>query len=757
MPRPLRPPLYVALLCWAAAAGASELAIDAGPPVGVVRAEVPALPVGVGGFVRPGAWAPLGPATGGGAVVRVTDGDGLTLSRPVRFGAGGWAVFQAGRAESDVTVDFGGVVWTLRPGEDFTVLAPDERLWAAVNLPPALRRPDGGGDDAGPLDRPDRPVRVAAFDDAADLPAAPGALDTVRVLLADAADLPADSGFLRDWVAGGGHLVLSLSETADPPDWLPLTAGAPVPLTNRAALEQVAKAGSGRGTAAVINRLVPAVARPVAEEEVRTADGRVLARGEGGALVAEVPLGFGRVTAVGVSLHAAPLSGWAGLPAFLAEVVRRAPGAAPAEGAAAGELAGQVYAALEPEGGGGLSPGAVGVWALVLLAVVGPLDYLLVHRVLNRPALTWVTLPVWLGAAAGLAWTAAPDATAEPRRFELVDVDAAAGRARGTAWATVPAPAAGRATVRFAPADLPETSGVAARLGYAAEPGATFGGLYRGGGVGFVPGDYRIEGVEAVGVPLPERAAKRFRLDWAAAAPGLFAASLTDAGGTLRGTLSHRLPGALTDFVLVYGGRAYRPDPARVRIQGTGGELRPGEAWRADDPGVLRRDLRGFLTQVREVREGGGAFGNGAYGEADPLKESRRLVRTRYDARSRDFGAILPVLSFYDRAGGAAFAGLSNAELEPLDLSPLAGGGRAVLLGRLDAPLTTLATDFGPDDPIPAGPAETWVRAVLPVAGGEPEPSAEPPPAFRGPLRIDPDAVPAPRPRREGEPFDFGA
>ena len=691
--------------------------------------------VGVGGFVRPGAWVPLtaGPDFGadGPVAVRVTDGDGLRLERtpPV---AGGAALVQAGRAESTVEiVGEGTAPLTLRPGEDFTVLAPDERLWAAVGLPPALRRLNERGEvdpnAPGPVDRPGAPVRIAAFGAGEDLPAVPHGLGTVRALLIEASALPADDAFLRDWVAGGGHLILSLDAAGELPDWVPLAAGDPVPFTARSALERLAKAGSGRGTAAVINKLAPAAARPLDAADVLAADGRVLASGDGGALVAELPLGFGRVTAVAVSLHAPPLSGWAGLPAFLLELTRAAPGGGLGDSPPAGEIAGQVYGALEADAVGGLSPGAVGVWALALLVVIGPLDYLLVHRLLNRPALTWVTLPVWLIGAAGLAWWAAGAADPTPRRLEIVDVDVAAGRLRGAAWATVPAPAAGRLDVTFAPSAPVDQEPAhreegEPRLGYAAEPGATFGGLYRGGGVGLVPANYRIDDAEAIGVPLPERSSKRLRLDWDGPANDLVSSRLSAGETGLTGTLSHRFPGTLSDYFLVYRGRVYRPDPVRSPDSGAEpGTLPAGVDWGPGEAGVLRRDLRGFLTQVREVRERQTGFGGGG-DEASKYDDARRLVRTRYAARSRDFGVILPALSLYAQSGGAAFTGLSNAELEGLDLSATANTGRALLFGRLDAPLTDLRVTFGvlpreERDPASEAPV-TYLRVVLPVADG---------------------------------------
>ena len=75
------------------------------------------------------------------------------------------------------------------------------------------------------------------------------------------------------------------------------------------------------------------------------------------------------------------------------------------------------------------------------MLLLGPVDWFLCHRVLRRPAATWATLPVWLAAIGGAAWWAAGGGeVAGPSRVEIVDLDAATGRVRGAAWATVPRP-----------------------------------------------------------------------------------------------------------------------------------------------------------------------------------------------------------------------------------------------------------------------------------------------------------------------------
>ena len=717
----VRRSVLVPALLAAVAASCGVAAADELPPTAAV---------GVGGFVRPGAWAPLS-APGGVMAAAVVDGDGLTVARTFTrtiSDAPPVVLIQAGRAESPVTVTTEGTEVVLVPGVDFTPLSPRDRLWAAVNLPreavggAGMNGSRDGGRENGPYGFP---VRVAEFAAAADLPAVPGGLSSVRVILAEAGSgLSGEvADRLGDWVAGGGHLVLSADPAGGPlPDFVPVEAGEPEPLTAYSALEALAGRGGGSGGAARLNQLVPATVRPVDPAAVAAADGRVLARGDGGAIVCEVPVGFGRVTVCSVSLHAAPLATWGGLPEFLRELTRRGPARATADPPRGGrELAEQLSDAAEPAGGG-WSPGAVGLLVLGAVLLLGPVDWFLCHRVLKRPAATWATLPVWLAAIGGAAWWAAAGGeVAGPSRVEIVDLDAATGRVRGAAWATVPAPAGGRADVRLTSAGA-FGGRVEARLGFAADPSAEFGGLFRGGAAGAVPAGYVIEGVTARGVPLPEGAAASVRLDWSATGADVpVFSSLRESGGRLRGAVAHRLPGRLEDAILVHGGRVYRPDPAAGD-----GALDPCEPFRPDAPGARQRDLVGFLTQTRVTAE------------ADPGDDEvrERTTVSRYDPAGRDFAAVLPVLSFFERAGGTGYTGLTNAELEPLDLSAVAASGRAVLIGRLDDPLTDLAVDFG-DVAVPAGRSVTLVRVLLPVPDG---PAAAPagPAGPVGPARAGP-------------------
>ena len=164
-------------------------------------------------------------------------------------------LIQAGRAESPVTVTTEGVDVTAHAGRRLhDRWGPRDRLWAAVDLPRGAVGGAGmnGSRDDGRQNGPySFPVRVAEFAEAGELPAVPGGLSSVRVILAEAGpDLTGEvADRLGDWVAGGGHLVLSADPAGGPlPDFVPVDAGGPEPLTAYSALEALAgRGGSGGG------------------------------------------------------------------------------------------------------------------------------------------------------------------------------------------------------------------------------------------------------------------------------------------------------------------------------------------------------------------------------------------------------------------------------------------------------------------------------------------------------------------------------
>ncbi len=102
---------------------------------------------------------------------------------------------------------------------------------------------------------------------------------------------------------------------------------------------------------------------------------------------------------------------------------------------------------------------AISFWVVVAvflgyLALIGPVDYFLLRKVLRRMELTWVTFPPVMLAVCIAAYFTAHGLKGETLRVnqvDLVDVDCQSGRLRGTSWATLFSPRAETYDVAFQP------------------------------------------------------------------------------------------------------------------------------------------------------------------------------------------------------------------------------------------------------------------------------------------------------------------
>jgi hypothetical protein len=175
----------------------------------------------------------------------------------------------------------------------------------------------------------------------------------------------------------------------------------------------------------------------------------------------------------------------------------------------------------------------------------------------------------------------------------------------------------------------------------------------------------------------------------------------SDGAGRLSGTLTHRLPGPIEDWLLVYGNRVYRQMKKREDIETLPLESR--QVWRVEQPNVFQRELRAFLTgevSLTKKREG-----------ADLRDIIQR--RVEYDPLSRDPAMILRMLTFHREAGGTDYTSLTNNMLDAEDMSQLLRLGRAVLFGRLNHSVADIQIDGQAVKPTRE---LSYVRLILPVA-----------------------------------------
>lgn len=520
------------------------------------------------------------------------------------------------------------------------------------------------------------------------------------------------SAAIRDWVRDGGRLMLSvpksLTDIQSSPlaQWLPAQIGAePVAVRDLGALEAYA----GR------NLRIPMTGR-VTIAPVAATDGVSLASNRSDALLLRVPYGFGEVVILALDLTQPPLANWGAVNDLVRRVVELEPLPTDEKSAAEnvrgqltstgiGDLASQLGASLDhfpavrrP------SPWWSMVWLLAALVVVGPLDYVLVHRVLRRPHLTWITLPVWLIVFAGVAASAGSDwnqSSARLNQQDVVDVDAASQSVRVNSYATYYSPASQRVALTATPTSAAAT---ARGLNWFYIPESTTGGLYRPAGAEWGRTDYLVEPLAGRmnAVPVLKWSSRSITSRWVETAPNLVEADLQSTGlGRLTGTLTHHLPGPITDWILAFNNRAYRLQVSRS--DEATAPFAPDRKLSAEDPLMTQGDLRGLLTRVVLTKEAG-----------DRASETRvRREQTKYDPSHREPHRLWQMVTFHKAAGGTGYTRLQNELLIDDDLTRQLELGRAVLFGRLESP-PWITTQINGEQ-LAADRTDVFVRLVLPV------------------------------------------
>lgn len=461
-------------------------------------------------------------------------------------------------------------------------------------------------------------------------------------------------------------------------------------------------------------------------------DGETLVPGIDGNLLVRFAYGFGQVSLLGLDLDRAPLSRWRSLDQFLTALSgqrsrERTASRTSQRISRSGitDLATQLHLGLEklPEVEGRSTLNVLGLAVLYLL-LIGPLDYILVHRFLKQPRLTWFTFPCGVLLASGLASLLAgsgnPDGVVT-RRLELLDLDVATKTVRHNVWGTVYSPRSRRYPVEIRhrlTGLLDESGGNAAtthenqmtgRLLWFASPETGFGSLYRPGGVEMDRPGYRFgTSGQIENLPIRVRSDRvTHSMVVSDAAASLFESDLKRMGTgqlDLASGFTHRLPGAVSDWLVVHGTRVYLPKLSGTSVL-TELSLKPGQRWQPDSDFVAGRELRGFLTgstfqriERPQSRGGGGDFS---------------VTQVPWDSRNDDLTAIIRMLTLHDLAGGADYTGLQNALLRTLEMTDSLPLDRALLLGRLSEPSAEVLVNGSP-----AGTShqDVFLRVLMPVA-----------------------------------------
>lgn len=403
-------------------------------------------------------------------------------------------------------------------------------------------------------------------------------------------------------------------------------------------------------------------------------------------IAAEFQYGFGSVVVIAADLESEPFASWPQRREFFTSLV--GPKILPPTReeiptnrlSSYNDLAGQLRMTLDQFSiKRGHSFSLLAITLLLLIAAIGPLDYLLVNRVLGKPLLGWLSFPLMaISVSAVLTYQAALPSeqlsSLECNRVEITDLDATSGAGQGRSINFVYSHYAGLFDIRF-----PKTESLssiteavvsnATSFGY---PGESFGGIQ------ISLEDSRLPSFRATasrvskpsepivdGLPLAPRSSKGLIHQYSFTSTVADQTSLTRRPGSelLQGGLTNPLPFDLLDGMLIYRNWVYLL-PTRLVA---GGRI-------ADLESLRQKNFRWLLSRQQAI-------------ESSSQSEA-------WDVSSRDdLDRLSEMLMFHKAVGGTAYTNLTSNVLERIDLSSCLTEERCILLGRVDTQMTGLSID----------------------------------------------------------------
>jgi hypothetical protein len=533
---------------------------------------------------------------------------------------------------------------------------------------------------------------------------------------------------LQQWVLMGGRFILGVgsrgSELLGPNGrWarlLPGQFGGIVTLRETTGLETFAQAGR-------VDLMVDEQRRDLVATVIDDIEGRVDVfegtRRSGRPIVIRAAHGLGQVVFVAVDLDEPPLSTWEGRPQLVEQLLTR-PSVDPHHIASADrgtgraahvgyhDLVGQLRAALDQFPGVQILPFSV-IAALVVLyiALIGPLDYLVLRRLSRRMEWTWLTFSLIAVVMCVAAWWLASCSRGSQSRtnqLALVDVDMKHKVVRGTAWAHLYTPQANTFDLELRVDPQTDTrveinntaeqggagQGAGEFLSWLGLPGTALGGMDRATHADLETKTYDLVVHHEVGwqwrmtitgMPLNAASTKSVVGRWWGKADVTSPEPLyADRLGMLAGHIRNPLPIELDECVLFYDRWAY-----------SFGRVAPQQRIRLDET-LAPRNVE-TLLQERRI-------------------EDMKDVTTPWDRSNSDVSRIVQMMMFHEAAGGRAYTGLLHRHQGETDLSDHLQLGRAVLVGRAKQPPARIASAGQSVIGDTATQQWTYYRTVFPVS-----------------------------------------
>ncbi len=569
-------------------------------------------------------------------------------------------------------------------------------------------------------------LSVLSCDGIAGLPSTARALDSVdHILISDQFDLnQAQTDALQTWVLEGGHLIISCGHAAPEllssplGQWLQPVFQIPseTPVVTTLDLSPIQNYVLG-ATALQTNR------NPVSVMQIPSRQPRVLAQSLTAPLISGASMGSGVITMVAVDLNSRPLDTWLSLPQLLESLIFSRPLSAEAGGSSASsrisslgvtDLSTQLLAAADSDPQEERwSSWDVMLIMLAVLLIIGPLDYLLVVRTLQKPRLTWLTFPlaIILVCTLILQMSSADNADAYVNRIGLLDISSGGERQhlRARTWSSLTVSDSQYGSISAGTPDWLQQDRLSARtvLSWSGRAEDVYGGMYRPGGAGLGQQVSRRSEVAAgdfSAMPLMAAGAAGFQIETTATADAAtwFESQLVLASSDLlEGTLVHHLPFALRDWIVVCGNRVYT---CSDRAEAADRILEPEEIWSRHNDNIRVFEIRSFLQGVRLISD--------TDKPKDLLRSNSTQISREYDIRGRDAFDILLMTSLYESAGGSTFLRLQNDVLRRDEVSRMINLNGAVLLGKADTSLSSLQLN---SESLSSESGQTVVRLLLPV------------------------------------------
>ena len=683
--------------------------------------------------------------------IRVVDPDGhavVTTLSPINIDAEPVLVsaeFRSGKLEGPVQINLmddekivGSKMTYVAANEEIHPLKQDAQLWIVDGEQPAFEAAAKKYSEqvSGGIAVVQLSEAISRFTD----PLVYEAVDLI-VLNAESLITPAFANMLDQWVGRGGRLVISVGGESESltgsalADWLPMMPTGTVSIQSLTAL----------------NQLIPGsepirFLRAIEGAQLDRKPGKVLVNGLETPLLIRAAHGLGTVTILSVRLDRKPLSRWNSQAEFamvladlkLEDSRRENKQSVDAELSPTGvtDLQTQLIHALdEYEAISRPSYWMVIGWGAVLILLIGPLDYLLVNYILQKPQMTWGSLGLIIIAMTWWMYQTSVSANAveqQAQQMELIDVDLSRNTIRGRAWYNFYSEATQQYSVRSEVRDLLSNQPVDKsavqfiQTSWVGRPETSYRGMYRSGGFEKRKPAYHLDSNHKAVTDLPVRVYSTGLVgsEWERPLPknateknSLVQFELLDPGnGRLSGELTYHGQQELSDWFVAYGNFAYFPRTPRGETQQP---LRPGDRFNIDQ--ARSNLLRGVLIGLTHTS----IFSDGQ------MRGSANVNREIYDPLSQVAFPILKTLSFHEVTGGADYTTLSNQSLRTADLSHLLSLNRAVLFGSIKSPLTTFEVD---ESSVELTSQESVVRFIMPVEVEQIDVNAPPDPSL---LRIE--------------------